>query len=73
MKRERDMKLKEKNQEAKHKQEEIKEQQYKIKGMNNENSKKNYTYDYEGNIILFQNVKVDKLPPSNYTMMYIKN
>lgn len=69
MKKEREMKLKEeKSQEAKQRLEEVKEQQYKLKGMNNENSKKNYTYDYEGNIIPFQPVKIEKLPPSNYTM-----
>lgn len=69
MKKEREMKLKEeKSQEAKQRLEEVKEQQYKLKGMNNENSKKNYTYDYEGNIITFQPVKIEKLPPSNYTM-----
>lgn len=71
MKKEREMKLKEeKTQEAKHRQEEVKEQQYKLKGINNENAKKNYTYDYEGNIKVFQAVKVEKLPPSNYTMMF---
>ena len=69
MKKEREMKLKEeKSQEAKQRLEEVKEQQYKLKGMNNENSKKNYTYDFEGNIIPFQLVKVEKLPPSNYSM-----
>lgn len=69
MKKEREMKLKEeKTQEAKQRQEEVKDQQYRLKGIQNENNKKNYTYDYEGNIIMFQPVKVDKLPPSNYVM-----
>ena len=54
MKKEREMKLKEeKTQEAKQRQEEVKDQQYRLKGIQNENNKKNYTYDYEGNIICF--------------------
>lgn len=69
MKKERENKLKEeKTQEAKLRQEEVKEQQYRLKGIQSESSKKNYTYDYEGNIIMFQQVKIDKLPPSNYQM-----
>ena len=68
MKKERENKLKEeKTQEAKLRQEEVKEQQYRLKGIQNDSSKK-HTYDYEGNIIMFEQVKIDKLPPSNYQM-----
>ena len=33
-------------------------------------SNKNFTYDYEGNLLAIKSVSIDKLPPPNYIVKY---
>ena len=38
--------------------------------MAKESKTKNYTYDFDGNIVLVQKVKTDKFPPHSYAMKF---
>lgn len=53
------------------KENEIKHQQIELAKMAKEQKAKNFTYDYDGKVILVHGIKSEKFPPPTYSVKFI--
>lgn len=63
-------KINEKLEKERQKDNEIKNQQIELAKLQKEQKAKNFTYDYDGKVILVHGVKTEKFPPATYTCKF---